>query len=441
MHTLKKLSSTFAASLSISLLSFGISSADDLVYIQAGTLVDVQSGKLRKDQVITIRNDRIEHVDDADDVSMEANATIIDLSSSYVMPGLIDLHDHLTGDHRYHGYKGLQFSVPRETLFGVANSLKTLNAGFTSVRNVGASGYSDVALRDAINAGDIDGPRLSVSGPALGITGGHCDNNLLPSQYESQAEGVANGPWAVREKVREVIKYGADVIKFCATGGVLSKGTDVGNQQFTFEEMEALIDEAHMHGRKVAAHAHGALGIKSAIKAGVDSIEHASLIDDEGIALAIKHGTYLVMDIYNDTFILEYGASVGMLPESLEKERIVGQLQRDNHEKAFKAGVKMAFGSDGAVYPHGDNGKQFYYMVEYGMKPMQALQAATIHAADLIGWPDDAGAIAAGFYADIIAVEKNPLDDIRVMEAVSFVMKGGKVHKSPVGAASRRDGL
>lgn len=413
----------------VSLLSPLSSNANDLVYIRVGHLIDVQSGKLHRDLVISIRGDRIEDVADSDDVDIDANSTVIDLSDSYVMPGLIDLHDHLTGDHRYHGYEGLQFSVARETLFGVTNSIKTLDAGFTSVRNVGANGYSDVALRDAINAGEIDGPRLSVSGPALGITGGHCDNNLLPAEFGHEAAGVANGPWEVRAKVREIIKYGADVIKFCATGGVLSKGTDVGNQQFTFEEMQALIDEAHMHGRKVAAHAHGAKGIKSAIKAGVDSIEHASLIDDEGIALAKEHGTYLVMDIYNDTFILEHGASVGMLPESLEKERVVGQLQRDNHKKAFKAGVKMAFGSDGAVYPHGDNGKQFRYMVEYGMTPMQALQAATIHAADLIGWPDDVGAVAPGYYADIVAVKQNPLDDITVMEDVSFVMKGGKVYK------------
>jgi len=425
----KKFSSVTAIFV-LSALMAGPSFADDPVYIKAGTLIDVQSGSVHSDQVITVRADRIVAVDDADAVEIEAGASFIDLGDAYVIPGLIDLHDHLTGDHRYHGYEGLQFSVARETIFGVTNARKTLDAGFTSVRNVGASGYSDVALRDAINAGEIDGPRLRVSGPALGITGGHCDNNLLPAEYQYRAAGVANGPWAVRAKVREVIKYGADLIKFCATGGVLSKGTSVGNQQFTLEEMQALVDEAHMHGRKVAAHAHGAKGIKTAIKAGVDSIEHASLIDEEGIALAKEHGTYLVMDIYNDTFILEYGASVGMLPESLEKERVVGQLQRDNHQKAFKAGVKMAFGSDGAVYPHGDNGKQFYYMVEYGMTPMQALQAATIHAADLLGWPNDVGSIAPGYYADIIAVSGNPLEDIREMEDVDFVMKGGVVVKN-----------
>jgi len=413
----------------ISFLLISSSYADDLVYIKAGTLVDVQAGKLQRDRIITIRGNRIENVVEAGDITLEPGARVIDLGDAYVMPGLIDMHDHLTGDHRYHGYEGLQFSVARETLFGVTNARKTLNAGFTTVRNVGAAGFSDVALRDAIDAGEIDGPRLRVSGPAIGITGGHCDNNLLPAEYDVRAEGIADGPWAVRAKVRENIKYGVDLIKFCATGGVLSKGTSVGNQQFTLEEMQALVDEAHMHGRKVAAHAHGAAGIKSAIIAGVDSIEHASLIDDEGIALAKQHGTYLVMDIYNDTFILEYGASVGMLEESLEKERVVGQLQRDNFKKAFKAGVKMAFGSDGAVYPHGDNPKQFHYMVEYGMTPMQALQAATIKAADLIGWPKDVGAIAGGFYADIIAVDGNPLEDISVMENVSFVMKDGKVFK------------
>jgi len=417
------------AAVLVLLLSSVTSIAQEPVYLRAGNLVDVQAGRVLRDQVITIRADRIERVDDAGKVDISPGATLIDLGDAYVIPGLIDMHDHLTGDHRYHGYESLQFSVARETIFGVRNAGITLDAGFTSVRNVGASGYSDVALRDAIDAGEIIGPRLRVSGPALGITGGHCDNNLLPAEFDHRAGGVANGPWAVRAKVREVIKYGADLIKFCATGGVLSKGTSVGNQQFTFEEMQALVDEAHMHGRRVAAHAHGALGIKTAIKAGVDSIEHASLIDDEGIALAKEHGTYLVMDIYNDTFILEYGASVGMLPESLEKERIVGQLQRDNHQKAFRAGVKMAFGSDGAVYPHGDNGKQFFYMVEYGMTPMQALQAATTKAADLIGWPDQVGAIAPGYYADIIAVDGNPLEDIREMEDVDFVMKGGVVYK------------
>jgi imidazolonepropionase-like amidohydrolase len=407
-----------------------VDAADATVYIRAGQLVDVASGTVRQDQVIVIEGERVVQVAADDEVRVADEANVIDLGDHTVLPGLIDLHDHLTGDHRFHGYGALGISVPRETLYGVVNARKTIDAGFTTVRNVGASGYSDVALRDAINDGEIAGPRMRVSGPSLGITGGHCDNNLLPSEYESVAEGVADGPWAVRAKVREVIKYGADVIKFCATGGVLSKGDSVGGQQYTLEEMQVLVDEAHRHGRKVAAHAHGAEGIKTAIRAGVDSIEHASMIDDEGIELAKQNGTFLVMDIYNDTFILEHGASVGMLPESLEKERQIGQLQRDNFRKAFQAGVRMAFGSDGAVYPHGDNGKQFAYMVEYGMTPMQAIQAATIHAAELIGWDDTVGAIGVGRYADIVAVRGDPLEDVRLLENIDFVMKGGVVYKS-----------
>jgi len=407
----------------------GAHAIEDTRYIKAGALIDVVRGITLQNQVIVVQGDSIVRTGPAADIDIPQGAATIDLSGLTVLPGLIDMHDHLTGDHRFHGYASLGISVPRQALYGVLNARKTLNAGFTSVRNVGANGYSDVALRDAINAGEIDGPRLRVSGPALGITGGHCDNNLLPSQYDARREGVADGPWAVRAKVREIIKYGADVIKFCATGGVLSKGDSVGGQQYTLEEMQALVDEAHQHGRKVAAHAHGADGIKAAIIAGVDSIEHASLIDDEGIRLAKEHGTFLVMDIYNDTFILEYGASVGMLPESLEKERSIGQLQRDNFRKAFKAGVRMAFGSDGGVYPHGDNGKQFHYMVEYGMTPLQAIQAATIHAAELIGWTGKVGAIQAGYYADIIAVDGDPLKDVELLEDVRFVMKGGEVFK------------
>lgn len=413
-----------------SVLAAASAHADEaLTYIKAGQLIDVIGGKTRSSQVIVVQGDKIVQVANAVDVQISVDAQLIDLSGHTVLPGLIDMHDHLTGDHRFHGYRGLGISLPRETLYGVLNARKTLNAGFTTVRNVGASGYSDVALRDAIDDGEIDGPRIRVSGPALGITGGHCDNNLLPPEYRDKGEAVADGPWAVRAKVREVIKYGADLIKFCATGGVLSKGDSVGGQQYTLEEMQALVDEAHQHERKVAAHAHGAEGIKTAIIAGVDSIEHSSLIDDEGIRLAKKHGTFLVMDIYNDTFILQHGAEVGMLPESLEKERQIGQLQRDNFRKAFEAGVRMAFGSDGAVYPHGDNGKQFRYMVEYGMTPMQAIQAATVHAAELIGWPDTVGAIEAGRFADIIAVEGDPLDDVSLLEDVRFVMKGGKIYK------------
>jgi len=411
------------------LWAMGAMAEEAPTYIKAGRLIDVIGGRALTDQVVVVQGDHIASVGEAADVAIPADAKVIDLSGKTVLPGLIDMHDHLTGGVQSHGYARLGISVPREALYGAANARRTLLAGFTTVRNVGASGYTDVALRDAINDGDVDGPRLRVSGPALGITGGHCDNNLLPEQYHEQSEGVANGPWAVRAKVREVIKYGADLIKFCATGGVLSKGDSVGGQQYTLEEMQALVAEAHQHDRKVAAHAHGTEGIKAAIIAGVDSVEHSSLIDDEGIKLAKQKGTFLVMDIYNDTFIMEHGAEVGMLPESLEKERQIGQHQRDNFRKAVQAGVKMAFGTDGGVYPHGDNAKQFAVMVEYGMTPMQAIQAATVNAAELIGWPEQVGAVAAGRYADLIAVDGDPLEDVSVLEHVGFVMKGGKVYK------------
>ncbi len=399
----------------------------ETVYVLAGKLLDVRAGRLLTDQVIVIRGERIERVVPASEAALPHGANVIDLSGATVLPGLIDAHDHLTGDHRFHGYRALSISVPRETLYGVLGACKTLAAGFTTVRNVGASGYADVALRDAINDGEILGPRMLVSGPALGITGGHCDNNLLPPEYNHRAQGVADGPWAARAKVREIIKYGADLIKFCATGGVLSKGDDVGVLQYTLEEMQAIVAEAHKLGRKVAAHAHGAEGIKTAILAGVDSIEHASLIDDQGIRLARERGTFLVMDIYNDTFILEHGAAVGILPESLEKERQIGQAQRDNFRRAHQAGARIAFGTDGAVYPHGDNAKQFAYMVEYGMTPLEAIRAATIHAAELLGCGDRVGALEPGKFADLIAVAGDPLADVTLLERVRLVMKGGKV--------------
>ncbi len=294
------------------------------------------------------------------------------------------------------------------------------------MRNVGADGFGDVALRDAINDGDTPGPRMIVSGYAIGIQGGHCDDNLLPPEYNDTGRGVADGPWAARAKVREMVKYGADVIKICATGGVLSKGDAAGAQQYTLEEMQAIVAEAHKLGRKVAAHAHGTSGINDAIRAGVDSVEHASLIDAEGIKMAREKGTWLVMDIYNDDYILGEGEKAGFLPESLVKEKEIGQLQRDNFRKAFEGGAHMAFGTDAGVYPHGDNAKQFFYMVKYGMTPMQAIQAATINAADLLGKKKDVGSIKAGKYADIIAVFADPLADVTSLTKVGFVMKGGQ---------------
>ena len=399
--------------------------------VRCGKLLDVRSGKLLNDQVVVFDDSgTIVSVSASASAKLPSGTTPIDLSGATCLPGLIDVHTHLTFDPSSNGYGSLGISVPREAITGVKNARATLRAGFTSVRNVGAENFTDVALRDAINDGDVEGPRMRVSGPALGITGGHCDNNLLPFEYHYKSEGVADGPWAARAKVREVIKYGADVIKVCASGGVLSKGDQPGTPQYSLEELQAIATEAHKLGRKVAAHAHGTQSIKDAIRAGIDSIEHSSLIDDEGIALAKEHGTYLVFDIYNDDFILQEGAKAGMLPESIEKEKKVGRLQRENFKHAYESGAKMAFGTDSGVYPHGDNAKQFITMTTWGMKPLDAIQAATINAADLIGWGDKVGALEPGHFADVIAVSGDPFADVHVLLSVKFVMKGGVVAKN-----------
>ncbi len=402
--------------------------ASDLVYVRAGFLVDVDSGERRPDQAVLIQDGRITAVAAAAELAPPADARIVDLSGLTVLPGLSDAHVHLTGNHDQHGFRGLAPSIPRQTLTGARNARITLEAGFTTVRNVGAAGFSDVALRDAIAEGDIPGPRLIVSGPPVGITGGHCaDNNLLPPQFNASGEGVADGPWAVRQAVRRNVKFDVDMIKTCSTGGVLSRGTQVGAPQYTPEELIALVDEAHMHGRTVASHAHGTVGINNAIRAGVDSVEHASFIDDEGIRLAREKGTILVMDIYVTEFILGEGEAAGILPESLEKERQTGVKQRESFSRALAAGVALGFGTDAGVFPHGDNARQLSRMVEFGMTPLQAIQSATLTNARLFGLQDEIGRIAPGYRADLIAVAGNPLQDVAALEQVLFVMKDGSV--------------
>ena len=403
--------------------------AEETTYIKAGSLFDSRSGQVTRDAVIVVEDDKIVAVGGSD-INIPDGAEIIDLSSSFVLPGVMDMHTHVVSHLDSYFFAGYFQSPHRATIGGVVNAEKTLLAGFTTIRNVGAFDYADVALRNAINAGEIPGPRMAVSGPGLGITGGHCDNNSLNSSFEERSDGVADGPWAVREQVRKNVKYGADLTKFCATGGVFSKGTKVGMTQYTLEEMQAIVDESHTHDRKVAAHAHGNEGIKRAIVAGVDSIEHASFLDEEAVQMGIDRGTYFALDIYNTEYTLERGAENGVPEENINKEREVGTRQRQSFTLAVEMGAKVVFATDSGVYPHGDNGKQFSRAVRFGMTPVQAIQSATSVTADLLGWEDRVGEIAPGMYADIIAVNGSPLDDITELEDVDFVMKGGVVYKN-----------
>jgi imidazolonepropionase-like amidohydrolase len=405
-------------------------------YILAGRLFDAASDNVRENVVIAIEDDRIKTVASAADLKIPAGAKVIDLSQATVLPGMIDCHTHLgSRADRYNEIYNFKDTPFDHAFVAVLNARKTLEAGFTSVRDVGSDPFLAVDLRNSINEGLLVGPRVVASGPAISITGGHGDlNNFSPQTRvmmfpEERDFSLADSADQIRHVIRSQEKYGVDVIKILATGGVLSKGDSPGAPQFTFEELKAAAETAHMGGRKIAAHAHGTEGIKNAILAGIDSIEHASLIDDEGIRLAKEHGTYLVMDIYNDDYILNEAPKYGLPTENLDKEKTLGRLQRENFRKAVQAGVKMAFGTDAGVYPHGDNARQFFYMVKFGMTPAQAIRAATSSAADLIGRAQSVGTIEAGKYADIIAVNADPLADVRALEHVDFVMKGGVVYK------------
>src|SRR5271156_2178661 len=399
--------------------------APKTVVVRAGRLLDVKTGKTLSNQTIVIQGDKIASV--GSDAQVPTGAQVIDLSNATVLPGLIDAHTHITYTPNF-GYSQLGVSIPREALYGARNARVTLEAGFTTIRNVGASGFTDVALRDAINAGDVPGPRMLVSGPALSITGGHCDDNLLPFEWHVQSEGVADGIEAVQHKTREIIKYGADLIKICATGGVLSHGDNPQASQYTLEEMKAIVADAHRLGRKVAAHAHGAQGILWASEAGVDSIEHGSYIDDAAIAEMKKDGTYLVPTLYLEDWMIQSGH----LPAFYEqKMKDVSAVAKKNIKHAVDSGVKVALGTDAAVYPHGLNAHEFeVYVNQIGMTPLAALQSGTINAADLMGWSAKTGSIEPGHWADIIAVKENPLQDVRVLQHVNFVMKSGVVYKN-----------
>jgi imidazolonepropionase-like amidohydrolase len=395
--------------------------------LTAERLFDAASGRMIPSPVVLVRGGRIVSVQSGG--AIPAGATkVVNLPGMTLLPGLIDMHTHIDSDPSYGGYNSLQFGDRFWSMIAVPNATRTLQSGFTTIRNVGSDAWNDVGLGQAINEGKVPGPRIVPAGYAFGATGGHCDSTFFPPSMAQKNPYNADSPEAGRRSVREIRKYGAQVIKICATGGVFSRNTEPGQQQLSLAEMKAIADDAHMYGLKVAAHAHGAAGIKDAIRAGVDTIEHASLIDDEGIALARKHGAYLSMDIYNTEYTQSEGKKNGVLEDNLRKDREVADAQREGFRKAHKAGVKMVYGTDAGVHPNGENGKQFRWMVKYGMTPVQAIQSATATSAEALG-RKDIGVIEAGRFADIIAVKGDPTQDITLLENVDFVMKGGEVYK------------
>lgn len=413
-----------------------------VIYVKAGHLFDATSNNVRDNVILEIQAERIAKIGPASQIAIPSGAEIIDLSQAWVLPGLIDCHTHLSfRADQYNPINEVKLGPFVYGFYSVVNADRTLQAGFTSVRDVGSPPFLAVDLRRTIDEGFIPGPRIVASGPALSITGGHGDmNGFAPAvsnmMYPAERDfSIVDSPDEMRHAVRAQIKYGVDVIKILATGGVLSQGDKPGAEQLTYDEMKVAVEEAHRTGRKVAAHAHGTEGIKDAVRAGVDSIEHGSLLDAEGIEMMKARGTYLVADIYNDDYILGKAVEFGLPQENVDKEKTVGRLQRENFAKAVAARVKIAFGTDAGVYPHGDNARQFHYMVKYGMTPAGAIRAATSSAADLIDRAKDVGTLEEGKYADLIAVTSNPLDKIESLEHVSFVMKGGKVYKDETGAA------
>jgi len=397
--------------------------------VTADRMLDVLAGKMVDRPAVVVVDGRIQAVLTQGDAAIPRDATRIDLPGETLLPGLIDMHVHLAADARIDGNRVLDYTDSFWVAVGVANAKAMLEAGFTTVRNVGSADYADVGLKQAVEGGYIPGPRIVPATYALGATGGHCDGTegLPPSFAPVPTPSVADGPEGYRSLVRKVHKYGAEVIKICATGGVLSRTDVAGAQQMSYEEIKAVVDEAHRLGLKVAAHAHGLSGINDCLRAGVDTIEHASLADEESFRLAKAHGAWFSMDIYDDDYILAEGPKNGMFEESLAKERAIGLKQRQTFRAAYNAGVKMIFGTDnGAVFPAGQNALQFAKMVEWGMPPLEAIRAATRNAAQALAREGDVGAIAVGRYGDFVAVRGDPLQDIRQLEHPAAVIKGGQ---------------
>ena len=400
--------------------------------IRAGKLIDPDTGEILTNQIIIIRDAKIEKVGKGSEIP--AGATVVDLTKMTVLPGLIDCHTHLA-DGAHDGEPMGQFkkTAAQVALESVPNARVMLESGFTTVRDVGAyRALGDIALRDAINRGDIVGPRMFVAGAYVTISGGAGAATGLAPDIQLPWDlhyGEANSPWEARKVVRQLAHDGVDHIKVLSSGAVLTHGSNPKSQEFTPEELQAIVDEADHFGLRVEAHAHSPEGIKNAIRAGVASVEHATMIDDEGIALAKQHGTYLDMDIYDEECIQEGGRKGNVPKDFLEHDAQLGQIQRDNFRKAVNAGVKMSFGTDAGVCPYGTSGKQFAFMVKYGMTPMQAIRAATSSAADLLGHASEIGSIKPGKFADIIAVSGDPLADVSTLENVKFVMKDGKIYK------------
>ena len=414
------------------LVALSAPAAAEQVVVTADRYLDVQTGKYVEHPAIFIGDDgRISSIADARTVRWSAGVRHLDMSGRTLVPGLIDMHVHLDSPADIGGYRGLEYTDSFWAMTAVGNARAMLDSGFTTVRNVGSSNRNDIGLAQAIRDGYAIGPRIVPAGHALGATGGHCDSTFLPPSLEKdkKEEGIGDGPEELKYQVRRQRKFGAEVIKVCATGGVFSRNTEPGQQQLSEAELRAIADEAHQWGLRVAAHAHGADGIKAAIRGGIDTIEHASLVDAEGIRLAVqrKQPVWFSMDIYNTDYTQAEGRKNGVLEDNLRKDREIAQIQRDNFRAAHRAGVKMVFGSDAGVMPHGQVGRQFATMVQYGMTPLEAIQAATRNAAQALNRERDVGAIAVGRYGDLVAVTGDPTANVRLLEKPDAVVKGGQL--------------